>query len=370
MKKVLFLIHDLGPGGAEKVLVNLVNNMSYNKFDVTVMTIFDEGINKQFLNDKIRYLTCFSKMIPGNSHLMKMFSPKQLHRYFIKEHYDIEIAYLEGPCARIISGCPCEDTKLVSWIHTEHQEKGKITVPFRSYNEAQQCYNRFDKIVCVSETVENDFSSLVKLNVPTCVLYNTNEYNEIIIKSKEKIEKDLFDASAFNMIGVGKLLENKGFDRVLGIVQQLKNEGFNLHYYILGTGPEEAKLKKYVKDHDLTRQVNFLGYQTNPYKYMARSDLFVCSSYREGFSTATTEALIVGTAVCTTNVSGMKEMLGENNEYGIITENTNTALLNGIRKLISDQQLLKYYSAKAFERGKAFSTENTVHAVEDMLVKL
>ena len=53
MKKILFFIHDLGPGGAEKVLVNLVNNMDSAKFDITVMTLFDAGINKKYLNIKI-----------------------------------------------------------------------------------------------------------------------------------------------------------------------------------------------------------------------------------------------------------------------------------------------------------------------------
>ena len=51
MKKILFLIHDLGQGGAEKVLVNLVNHMDYSKFDITVMTLFDCGENKQFLQN-------------------------------------------------------------------------------------------------------------------------------------------------------------------------------------------------------------------------------------------------------------------------------------------------------------------------------
>ena len=62
-----------------------------------------------------------------------------------------------------------------------------------------------------------------------------------------------------------------------------------------------------------------MGYQTNPYKYLAKCDLFVCSSHSEGFSTAATEALIVGVPVCSVEVSGMREMLGENNEYGVIT---------------------------------------------------
>ena len=115
--------------------------------------------------------------------------------------------------------------------------------------------------------------------------------------------------------------------------------------------------------------MTFLGYQTNPYKYVAKCDLFVCASFAEGFSTAATEALIVGTPVCTTEVSGMREMLGDN-EYGIITENDEEALYEGIKDLLDHPEKLAHYKEKAIERGKRFSTEETVKAVEEMLLKL
>ena len=114
----------------------------------------------------------------------------------------------------------------------------------------------------------------------------------------------------------------------------------------------------------------FLGYHTNPYRYVAKCDLFVCSSISEGFSTAATEALIVGTPVCTVEVSGMKEMLGENNEYGVVTENSEDALYRGIRELLRNPERLVYYRRQAELRGKDFSTENTVRAVEEMLDSL
>ena len=98
--------------------------------------------------------------------------------------------------------------------------------------------------------------------------------------------------------------------------------------------------------------------------------MFVCASYAEGFSTAATEALIVGTPVCTVEVSGMKEMLGENNEWGIVTENDEEALYQGIKRLLDDPELLTHYKEKAAERGRTFSTENTVKAVEEMLLSL
>lgn len=151
MKKILFLIHDLGQGGAEKVLVNLVNNMDHTKFDITVMTLFDHGENRQFLGDKIHYKTWCKKMIPGNSHIMKLLSPQQLHKLIIKAHYDIEVSYLEGPCARIISGCTDESVKLVSWIHIEQHTTKRAIASFRNQKEAVKCYKRFHKIVSVSK---------------------------------------------------------------------------------------------------------------------------------------------------------------------------------------------------------------------------
>lgn len=105
MLKVLFLIHDLGQGGAEKVLVNLVNNMDRSKFDISVTVLFGGGVNEQFLAPDIHFHSVFPKEVPGNSKLMKLLTPRQLHKLCVKEHYDIEVSYLEGPSARVISGC-------------------------------------------------------------------------------------------------------------------------------------------------------------------------------------------------------------------------------------------------------------------------
>ena len=74
-------------GGAEKVLLNLVNNMDHEKFDITVQTLFDVGVNKQFLSDKVHYKTCYKKMFRGNTKYFKMFSPEKLYRKYIKDDY-------------------------------------------------------------------------------------------------------------------------------------------------------------------------------------------------------------------------------------------------------------------------------------------
>ena len=369
MKKILFLIHDLGQGGAEKVLVNLVNNMDRSKFDISVTVLFGGGINEQFLAPDIHFHAVFPKEVPGNSKLMKLLTPAQLHKLCVKEHYDIEVSYLEGPSARVISGCQDPNTKLVSWIHVEQHNIDKLAGSFRSEQEACACYNRFDQTVCVSQYVHDDFCQLLDFRKPCRVLYNTVESDKILAGASEEAP-ELADDGMVRLIAVGSLKQSKGYMRLLKIVKRLWDEQYPMHLYILGIGPLQAEMEEYIRQNKLRDTVTLLGYQTNPYKYVSKCNLFVCASFAEGFSTAATEALIVGTPVCTVEVSGMKEMLGENNEWGVVTENSEEALYDGIKKLLDSPDLLAYYKSRASLRGQNFRAEETVKDVEQMLLQL
>lgn len=367
MKKILFLIHDLGVGGAEKVLVNLVNHMDPKQFDITVVSLFGGGVNEQFLAHHIKYKTVFNNTVPGNSKIMKVFTPKQLHHLCIKDRFDVEIAYLEGPAARIISGCDNPDTKLIGWIHIEQHSKKCAAGAFRSFRESECCYKRFSKIVCVSNTVKKDFQSIYPQIKNICVRYNTIETERILCLKDEAIDDIELNRNEINLVAVGKISKNKGFDRLARIVYRLHKDGLKVHLYALGVGPDQELIEDYLMKNNLLDYYSFLGYKLNPYKYVANCDLFVCASMAEGFSTATVESLIVGTPVCTVEVSGMKEMLGYNNEWGMVTDNDDESLYNAIHQMITTPGLLSQYKEKAAERGKIFSTANTVKAVEDLI---
>ena len=202
------------------------------------------------------------------------------------------------------------------------------------------------------------------------VLYNTNETAQMQEKAKESLPDDIFRSDSVNLVGVGKLERVKGFDRLIRIHSRLRREGYPVCTHILGAGEQEQDLRRQIRAEGMEDSFVFLGYQTNPYKYVSKCDLFVCSSHSEGFSTAATEALIVGTPVCTVEVSGMKEMLGETNEWGLVTENDEDALYAGIKRLLDDPELLRHYAEQAAIRGRDFSTEETVRAVEEMLLGL
>lgn len=370
MKKVLFFIPTLGGGGAEKVLVNLVNNMDSTKFDLTILTLFDTGSNKKKLNSNINYRYIFKKSFRGNIHLLKFFSPKYLANRFIKDDYDIAVSYLEGPTTRIISGIQNDNTKKINWIHSK-SAKSTLSKSYRNFKELKDCYNKYDCTIFVSETAKESFIEEIGLNNNAYkVKYNTIEVSKILNLTKENINDSRFDPNKINLIMVGKLVEVKGYGRLLKVTKKLISQKRNIHLYILGVGYLEDKIKKYIRDNNLENYITLLGYKDNPYKYVNQADLFVCSSYSEGFSTAVTESLIVGTPVITTRVSGMEEMLGKNNEYGLIVENDSESLYEGLTTLLNNNELLNQYKNKAVERSSFFDTEKTVKEVENLFLGL
>lgn len=369
MIKVLFLIPNLSYGGAEKVLINLVNNLDLSKFDITVQTLFDVGVYKDKINENIKYKKGFPFLFRGNSHLMKLFSPKFLYKTLIKEEYDILVSYLEGPASRIISGCVNQNTKKVAWIHTQMISLSKYVEGFRNKEETDSCYLNFDKIVCVSEDIKE---SMIKYNDKLNsfeVLYNTNDTNDILEKAQEEVTDIAFSKEEINICSLGKLIEVKGFDRLARIQKRLLDDGYKSHIYLLGEGDKKSELENYIQKNNLQDSFTLLGFKENPYKYLSKCDLYVCSSYREGFSTAVTESLILGIPVITTLCSGMKELLG-NNEFGVIVENDEESLYKGLKYLLENPNKLIEYKEKSIERGKNFNKENTVKAVEEMLCKL
>lgn len=336
-KRILFLIHDLQCGGAEKVLINLVNSLDQEKYDITVQTIFDVGTLRGKFAEGIAYIPGFRKMFRGNSTLGKLFTPKQLCKMFIKDEYDLVVSFLQGQCSRIVSAYK---GKKISWFHAEYISKEAISNSFRSFDEAKECYSKFDKIVCVAKTVEDNFNSYFHLEDKTQVIYNLIDTESIIEASKEQQDLIVPSDDYFNLISVGRLVNNqKGFDRLIRIHKRLLNKGIDNRLYLLGEGKDRLRIEKLISDLGVTNTVVLTGFVENPYKYVKDADLFVCSSHKEGYSTATTEAIVLGVPVVSTDVSGANELII--NGCGVVCDNNDQALFENIQKMLDQEVLTK-----------------------------
>lgn len=345
----------------------MVNHLDREKYDITVQCLFDIGINKQFLASHIHYKYVFRQIFRGNTHIFKLFSPKFLFDRIVKEDYDIIVSYFQSPTTRIVAGCQRSDTKVVQWVHNEFHKRENIAACYRNEQECIKLQKRYDANVYVANTVKEIYLRTfpeLRDSQKNIVLYNVVESDVIRERSMEPIEKQEIFSHKRTLVSVGRMVPQKSFDRLLRVVKKLKDDGFDFGLILLGVGELEDKLKEQSRELELEDTVSFLGYQTNPYKYVRNADLFVCSSLHEGFSTAVTESLIVGTPVITTMCSGMEELLGKKNEYGIIVNNDEDALYDEIRKLLQDDERMSAYAQKASERGTQFITEQTVAAIE------
>ena len=363
-KRLLFFHFDLKGGGAEKVLVNLVNNLDKSKYDITVYALFGVGANLEKLNSDVQFKCLFKKQFRGLPILLRLFSPSILHRLLIRDKYDLEIAYLETAPTRIVSGNNDKRTKKVAWIHTTLNH---VTKTYNSKKEFIKCYEKFDKIVFLSSFARDVFCKLTDIyDWPTAIVRNYID-SELIINSAQLFTPLLKDDEKLKIVHFGRLIEIKGAMRLVKILNKLRNEGVdNWHLYYLGVGSQQTEIESFINLHKLTDSVTFLGYQNNPYVYLKLMDLNVCASYVEGYSTAATEATILGIPTITTECSGMKEIF-EDGKYGMIVDNDDQALEDGLMSILSDPTLLQYYKKQACKRSPYFDSNVVLKENESFL---
>lgn len=358
--KLLFVMLTMRGGGAEGALVNLVNNLVNLQNDVTVLSVFNVGVNISKLKKEVKYKYVFKKYIPGNRLLFKLLSPRSLFKLIIKKHYDVIIAYLQGVPSRIVSGAP-DGQLIVTRVGCTFSHESDSSKAYRSRKEMLKCYNRYDKIVANSIDALACFSDVTGIKNNLGVLYNVYDTKFIQEKSQEKVEF-INNNNTINFITTGTLSKVKGYMRLLECFNKLSKDGYLYHLYIIGAGEEGPALSEYA-DTYIKENVTFLGFQKNPYKYVRQADIYICSSYNEGFSNAVAEAVILGVPVLTTDCSGMKEILG-NGAGGIIVENSNEGLYCGIKQILDNPTVINTYKETIKKCQKFFDTENGIKQTE------
>ena len=289
----------------------------------------------------------------------------------MRDKYDIEIAYLETLPTRIISYSTNPDSKKLAWVHTTFNDSYPYPSSFRSADEATSCYNSFDRILFVSQgTLEAFNIFLPKVNTSKSVIYNVNDYDKVKKLADEPIEDGIINIRNFNICAVGRLIKLKGYDRLIRVFARVMNDNKNLNaeLFIIGQGDEQESLESLILNEGLSKSVHLLGFKKNPYKFMSKMDLFVCSSTIEGYSTVVTEAISLGVPVLTTDCSGMKEILHEG-KYGMIVDNDDKSLYQGLKKITDSQDLLIKYR-EAISKDSTYNTQAFVERYEQLFDEL
>ena len=168
------------------------------------------------------------------------------------------------------------------------------------------------------------------------------------------------------MITVGRLSPEKGYLRLLHALSRLKQEGFLFQMIFVGDGPQKEELLQCTKDMGLSECVIFAGAQSNPHKYTAKADVFICSSFAEGYSTSCTEAVMLGVPVVSTQVSGAEEII-ESAESGLVVENTEDGLYENLKKILEDPEVICRWKETLQNSKYNFSVEKRSLKLKELL---
>lgn len=369
MKKILFGITSLTLGGAERVLVDLANELSKKKeHEITILTIYGNGELEKQLSPKVKLKRIYEMKYNELPSLQKkiivplriLLTKNKIHKKYIKDKYDIEIAFLEGPITRIISSGKQKEKK-IAWIHNDISKvfgtglKAKIKRQLDA-----KVYKKFKKLVFVSQNNLESFKNTYKNNVPKEVIYNYID-SERVLKKSEEFEPQEFGKEQINLLTVARLVPQKALDRLIRTHARLLKDGVNQNLYIIGNGPEKNKLEELIKQNKCENTVKLLGAKENPYPYMKQADYICLLSEFEGYGMVLEEAKILNKKILITDTAAKEAIT--NYSKGKAFDNSEEGIYQGIKAEVNYENIEKL-NAKIEEK---YDNKNIIKQIEQLL---
>ncbi|PAK52025.1 glycosyltransferase [Paenibacillus sp. 7541] len=225
----------------------------------------------------------------------------------------------------------------IQWIHTDYANWSGFNSWTQSITKNDgEIYSQFNKIIFVSEYSRSGFiRKFPDLKHKTEVIPN--------IMPLESIKKSAYVMQKYDklkIITIGRLESEKGYERLLSVAKQLKDQNFDFRWNIIGEGSQKQYIKHLVQEYCLEDYVKILGHKQNPFPYLVDSDLFALLSYYEGLPNTIYESLILGVPVIATNVGGISEQI-DHTKTGWLVNNSEKDILEGMVYLFKNQHIIK-----------------------------
>ena len=288
----------------------------------------------------------------GFARLVDLIPDSLLYRLVIRKNYDIEIGYCMSLPIKIIAASK-RDCLHLAWMHG--YDEGLTLIP---------SYKKVHKVICVSKSAAERFAKETNHEIPVEYSYNLVDDETVIRMGSESIT--LPDTRDITFVCVGRHEPGKGYMNVVECIGKLKKNGYRVQAWLIGNGPQHAELKNRAEQLGVTENVFFLGEQRNPHAYTSKADVFVCSSFSEGYSTACTEAIMLGVPVLTTDVGGAREIIEDAN-CGMVVGMRVDDLYDGMKHILDHPELVSVWK-KILEQSKyVFSKKERAARLKNIL---
>lgn len=370
-KKILFISEALWIGGIETALVNLLNRMDYEKYEVTLLlhrAIFDGDMrqkvpaqcrvvtfdreNGQYRFSRLYHLTEESEN-PSRLHRAMMWGVPAIqwmeNRLYIRyvreqmkhEHFDTCVIYSDVAAETAVRAIRAD--KFLLFYH--HGAMRKVWHDEIGYRKA-------DKIIAVSGAVEQKLRAFrPKYANKMTTIHNLTDVEGIRAKGEEPVTEE-FPADKFNIVSCGRVSHEKGMDLAVEACAELVAMGHeSIHWWIVGGGPAEDEVRAKIAELHMEDYVTMLGMKGNPYPYIKQADLYVQPSRFESYGLTIAEAMVLGKQIVSTDTDGAKELI-RNGENGVLCAINAQGIVDAIENTMEGPKDNIDFSAEITERNK------------------
>ncbi len=347
-------------GGAQRIALNLCTGLIKKGYDVDLLLVEANGNLIDELPEEVSIVDFDASRVATSIVSLRQYllekTPDVLYSMMIEVNIAAVVAHR---FARV-------DTRLVISEHNTPTISAKGMKDQLALRLAALTYPWADHIVTVSQGVRNDLLNIITIpNEKITVIYNPIDVEHIRKQATESVDHKWFtDPSISVVMSAGRHAPQKGFDTLLRAFSYLENS--NSRLVLLGEGNETESLRTLAIELGIKDRVDFLGFVDNPFKYMMSADVFVLSSWYEGFGNVLIEAMATGCPVVSTDCpSGPNEIL-EGGTYGpLVRVKDATALSYAIENVLADPT----DESVLISRSDDFSIDTIVEKYETVLLK-
>lgn len=379
-EKILFINGHLNTGGVEKSLLDILQHIDYNKYDVDLLLLEELGDYASELPKNVRvnlrslkntYVTAIRSLLQCIHKrdwfcfrmrlifiLMKFFGQERIRlaRKLLtgNRYYDCVIGFRSGICTQIAAFAVDADRRITWWHH------GEINVTHDSYFEA---VDLCDKIAVVSNACRSMLTSeFPSFTAKMVIIPNMVDIDAIKNKAAAYMP---YQKHVLNIVTVGRLSPEKHIENAIYAAKLLKESGIAFFWHLIGSGNAKTDLFKTAKEAGVTDCFIFEGNQPNPYPYLKHADLFVHPSYVESQGLVVLEAMALGVPCVVTRSLGPCEFIVDG-VNGVLTEQSPESLAEKVLDILTDRVL--YERIKANTRcPEQFAPENVMQKIELIL---
>lgn len=344
----------LNSGGVQKLVLDIISNTDFKKFDVYVISwrkghFYEEY--KKILGDRLILLD-----IPKNNKLnvllvgMKIFT--RMRKIIKKNKIKILHTHL---FPMNYYGFLLKLFLKIKLVQTKHNTgKSKL---LRFVEKIPDFY--YDKITAVSKAVKEDFDNKNKIKV----IYNGIPLEGI---KKQKPAKDFFDKDYFNLISIGRLTEQKGYDHLIKTFKIFNKKNPKSKLYICGKGELKKDLELLIKKLKLEKKVVLLGERNDVFNLMKSADCFILTSNWEGLGIVFLEAMACKLPVIGSEVDGIPEIVKDGENGFLINRLDYEETSTKIEQIYNNKKLRKKMGGKGHKFVKDFEIKKVVKEYEEI----